>query len=86
MFLRHHPRHFQPAASIFIAFQLINVKNHLHITNYQLNLATSCLPVVRMVGWLNSGEPSLLIWHHLLNWKFSRNCVRTSCLFEKKVQ
>ena len=65
MFLTHRPRHFQPPASkFFIAFQLINVKNHQHIMNYQFNLAAIYL--VWLVGWLNSGAPALVIRHHLL--------------------
>ena len=37
-----------PASKIFIAFQLINVKNRHQITNYQFNLAAICL----VYGWL----------------------------------
>ena len=49
MFLRPRLHHFQlPASKIFIAFQLINVKNRRHIVNYQFSLAAICL----VYGWL----------------------------------
>ena len=69
-----------PASKIFIAFQLINMKNRRHIVNYQFNLAAICL---FMVGWLNSGAPALAIRHHLLKSEFLWNIVRTSFLFTK---
>ena len=52
-----------PASKLFIAFPLINVKNHQHIVNYQFNLIAICL--VWLVDWLNSGAPPLMIGHPL---------------------
>ena len=86
MFLRRRPRHFQPPASkIFIAFQLINVKNCHQITNYQFNLAAICLLLVNLVGWLvefwctRSRDSAPLIKSR----KFLQNIIGTSFLFEK---
>ena len=47
-----------------------NVKNSRHLANYHLNLAAIFLVYIwlvgRLVGWLNSGAPTLVILQHLL--------------------
>ena len=86
MFLRHRPRHFQPPASkIFIAFQLVNVKNRRHSElSVQSGRHLPCL-LVSMVGWLaefwctryRNSAPLIK------SRKFLRNIVATSVFFAK---
>ena len=84
MFFRHRPPYFQaPASNIFIAFQLIN-KCEKSLTHSELSVQSGRhLPCLWLVGWLNSGAPTLAIRHHLLKVGILRNIVGTSFLFAK---